>query len=177
MRRNAFTLVELIISIFLLGIIVTLLYNAVDNLQKSNILLNKKVTEFSSNERLLTLLYDDIFTAHDLNITGQTMSTISMQTTNSLFEIESPYVTWVVSKKEDTLLRFESILPFTQMTADNNHLYHISKVGENCEHFHFYQSKDKNTLLMYIQFKENEPIIYSFFKPLQKETNSTSAQN
>jgi len=82
----------------------------------------------------------------------------------------------VLSKEKDTLLRFESTQAFSTMTSDNSNLFHISKVGEDCERFHVYQSKDKNNILLHVKFKDKEPLIYEFFKPMQikKDTNETN---
>ena len=60
--RNAFTLVELVISIFLLGLIVNFLYSAISNLQKSNKIFNEEINKVaidSLNESDLVLYFID----------------------------------------------------------------------------------------------------------------------
>lgn len=172
MQKRAFTLIELLISVFLLGLIVNFLYTAVDNLQKTNILFQKRSDSLQTKQKLLDLLYDDLFAAQSVKITGKKNSSVDMMTSNSIFDIEYPYVTWVFSKEDNSLLRFESTKAFSQMTADTAHLYHISKVAGNCERFKLYQSKDLNNILVDIKLTEQEPIVFEFFKPLGKKSRS-----
>lgn len=177
MKKKAFTLIELLISIFLLGLIVNFLYTAVANLQKTNVIFGQKSQTMINEQKLSDLLYDDIFLAQTLKIEGLKNSTLEMMTSNSLFDIEHPYVAWVLSKKNDTLLRFESTQKFSLMTSDNTNLFHISKVGENCERFHIYQSKDKNNILIHVKFKDKEPLVYEFFKPMHIKTKDINDSN
>jgi prepilin-type N-terminal cleavage/methylation domain-containing protein len=173
--KKAFTLIELLISIFLLGLIVNFLYSAIGNLQKTNMLFSQKSKSLHKKQKLIDLIYDDIFLAQELKITGVKNSFLDLKTANSLFDIEQPYVTWLIGKENNTLLRFESTLPFSKMTSDNNKMYHISKAGEDCERFNIYKSKDQNNILIHIKFKDKEPLVHEFFKPMSvKDTNETN---
>lgn len=176
-HKKAFTLIELLISIFLLGLIVNFLYTAIANLQKTNLMFSEKSDTMMSEQKLSDLLYDDIFLAQTVQIEGIKNSTVELLTANSLFDIEHPYVAWVLSKEKNTLLRFESTLKFSTMTSDNNNLFHISKVGEDCERFHIYQSKDQNNILIHVKFKDKEPLVYEFFKPMKTKTIDTNKTN
>ncbi len=169
MNKRAFTLVELIISIFLLGIIVVFLYSTVASLQKTNKIFQTNEQRLKKSEKILDLLYEDIFSANDLNTTGRENSLLNLQTKNSIYNISMPYVSWFVSREKNTLLRFESVLPFSKLNSDNSFYYHISKVGENCEKFKVYQSKNKEYILIYIKFKNKEAMIYEFYKPFIKK--------
>ncbi len=177
-KRGAFSLVELIISIFLLGIIVVFLYSTVGSLQKTNKIYEQNSKELNINEKIVDLLYEDIFQANELNITGNEYSMLNLKTSNSLFDMVNPYVSWFVSRDKNTLLRFESKLPFKTINSQNNNYFHISKVGEDCEVFKIYQSKKKDKILINIKFKDREQIVYEFAKPLdikkiKKPKNST----
>jgi len=180
-KRAGFSLVELIISIFLLGIIVVFLYSTVSNLQKTNEIFAKNEKVLSSSEKILDLLYEDIFQADEFNATGKEYSLVNLETKNSIFDISQPYVSWLVSRDKNTLLRFESVLPFKDISSDNTNYFHISKIGENCEIFHIYQSLKKDNILVHIKFKEQEPIIYEFSKPLKikkaKKKKKTPSKN
>jgi len=165
LNKKAFTLVELLISVFLLGLIVNFLYSSVSNLQKTNIIFAKKSQELQNDQKIIDLLYDDIFLSRDINISGTRSSTIDLLTSNSIFDIEYPYVTWLVERENNTLLRFESTKEFKDMNSENLHLYHISEVRKACEKFKIYQSKDKNNILIHIKFEGKEPIVYEFYKP------------
>jgi prepilin-type N-terminal cleavage/methylation domain-containing protein len=173
MNRKAFTLIELLISVFLLGLIINFLYSAVANLQKTNIMFYNKSSKLQKNEKILDLIYNDIFLANSIKIAGRKNSSIDLKTSNSIYDIDSPYVSWVLSKRDNMLLRFESTQKFTDMTSDNKHLYHVTNVAINCERFHIYQSKDKNNILIDIKLKDQKRLVYEFFKPMQVETNTT----
>ena len=173
-NRKAFSLVEMIISVILLGIIVVFLYETVSNLERTNRIFSENETSLSKKERILDLLYEDIFLANSLNIKGIDNSLVSIQTSNTLFDIAQPNVTWLVVREKNTLLRFESTKEFKKMSSENSDYYHISKVGENCEIFKVYQSNKKENILIHIQFKDQEPMVYEFSKPLfVKEHNTT----
>jgi len=165
-NRKAFSLIELIISIALLSIIIFFLYSTTSSLQKRNKIFSKKEDSIEKNEKILNLLYDDIFESNELNISGKEYSVLNLQTKSSIFNIEFPNVTWLVSRNNNTLLKFESKLNFSQMNVDNNSYYHISKVAQQCEKFLIYQSKDKTKILIYIKFQDKDPIIYEIPKPL-----------
>lgn len=172
-KRNAFSLVELIISVVLLGIIVTFLYSTVGNLEKTNKIFAENEKKLSEREKVVDVLYDDIFLANSLKIQGVKNSMLSIQTSNSLFDIAHPYVTWLISHQKDTLLRFESTIKFQDINSENAAYFHISKIGENCEVFKIYQSKKKENILIHIKFKDQDPIVYEFSKPLFiKDVNS-----
>jgi prepilin-type N-terminal cleavage/methylation domain-containing protein len=174
-QHKAFTLIELLISIFLLGLIVNFLYSAIGNLQKTNTIFKKKSTTMLNEQKVLDLLYDDIFLAKTMEIEGLKNSVLSLQTSNSLYDIEYPYVTWLIGKKEETLLRFESTLDFSKMTTDNANLFHISNAGENCENFHIYQSKNRDNILIHVKFKDAKPLVYEFFKPLSQHRDNNES--
>ena len=165
-QRSAFTLIELILSIFLLGIIVYFLYAAVTNLQKSNQIFFKKSQSAFYNQKILSMMQKDLFFATKLQLDGHESTFANMQTTNSLFDIDYPYVTWLIKPDLKKLVRFESTLPFSEMNARNNAYYHMSIIPKECELFKIYQSKKKENLLIYIKFKGEEPLVYEFFKPL-----------
>ena len=118
-KREAFSLVELIISVVLLGIIITFLYSTVSTLQQTNKIFSKNEKVLNQKEKVIELLYDDLFGANDLKLSGFDYSLASMQTTNSIYNIANPYVTWLVSKENNTLLRFESIKKFENINSQN----------------------------------------------------------
>jgi len=162
--KKAFTLVEIIISVILLGIVVSFIYEGLQNTQKTNKIFKQKKRELEEKEKILKVLYEDIFMADQITILGgKKYKSVELTTNNSLFNIIKPEVKWFVSKYNDTLVRVESIK--FPLTYENRFMAHISKVAEHCEVFNVYQSNKKNKILIYIKFKNQEPIIYEFFKP------------
>ncbi len=181
--KKAFTLIELVISIFLLGLIVYFLYSAVANLQKSNRIFEHKSQNAFKNQKILSLLEKDIFYAKSLNISGHQNTLIHMQTANTIFDIDHPYVTWFIKPDLQKLVRFESTLPFKNMNVRNSAYYHMSIISKECEKFKIHQSKKKDTILIYLKFKDEEPLVFEFYKPLQpikkkkKSTTKTGKNN
>ncbi len=163
--KKAFTLVEIIISIILLSIVVSFIYQALQNTRNANEIFKQKEKELDLRKKILKVLYDDIFMADRIRITGgKKYKSLELTTNNSLFNIIKPKVIWFVSKHENTLVRVESTkLP---LTYENRFISHLSKVASNCEIFTVYQSRKKDKIFFYIKFKNQKPIIYEFFKPL-----------
>lgn len=165
-NRQAFTLIELVVSIFLLGIIVYFLYGAVAGLQKSNAIFAKRSQSAFYYQKILSMLQKDIFFADTLALSGHENSFVQMQTNNSMYDIDAPYVVWMLKPDLKKLVRFESTLPFSKMNARNSALYHMSIIPKTCEMFKIYQSKQKENILIYIRFKGEEPLVYEFYKPM-----------
>jgi prepilin-type N-terminal cleavage/methylation domain-containing protein len=175
--KKAFTLIELLISVFLLGLIINFLYTAIGTLQNSNQIFYDKSNESYKNQKIINLLYDDIFLSKSIKITGRKDSFLDLQTSNSIYDIDQPYVTWILGKSDNILMRFESVLEFSKMTSENNYIYHITEVAKDCERFHIYQSKDKNNILIDIKLKDQERLVYEFYKPMQIDSNKTKDSN
>ena len=167
-KRQGFTLIELVISIFLLGIIVYFLYGAVASLQKSNTIFAKRSQSAFYDQKVLAMLQKDLFFATKLSLNGHENTLVQMQTNNSLYDIDAPYVTWMLKPDLKKLVRFESTLPFSKMNAKNSPFYHMSIIPKRCEMFKIYQSKRKENLLIYIKFKGEEPLMYEFYKPMKE---------
>ena len=172
--KKGFTLVELIISVFLLGMIVYFLYSSIADLQKSNQIFEQKSQNSFMNQRILSMMQKDIFYATKLSISGHENSLVDMQSANSIFEIDYPYVTWLLKPDLKKLVRFESTLPFKNMNIKNSSYYHMSIINKECQKYKVYQSKDKESILIYIKFKNEDPLVYELFKPLKPmDTNKT----
>ncbi len=162
--KKAFTLVEVIISVILLGLIVTFIYKSLTNMQISNNIFQNKSKELSKKEKILKLLYEDLFEADSIKITGgKKYKAIELKTNSSIFNISKPRVLWFVSNYKNTLVRAESSkLP---LTYENRFISHISKVKENCETFFIQRSNKADKILIFIKFKNEKPIVFEFYKP------------
>ena len=176
-RRDAFTLIELVLSIFLLGIIVYFLYGAVASLQKSNTIFAERSRSAFYDQKVLSMLQKDLFFATQLSIGGHENSIVQMQTNNSLYDIDAPYVTWLLKPDLKKLVRFESTLPFARMDAKNSPYYHMSIIPKTCELFKIYQSRKKEHILIYIKFKGEDPLLYEFYKPMKEIIDTNASRN
>ncbi len=96
--KKAFTLIELMISILLLALIVTFLYQSVAQLQSSNQQFLQKSETTELREGVLKLLYNDLINAQDIkwNNEAGNLDTIVIHTSNSLHNMSQPHVRYHV---------------------------------------------------------------------------------
>jgi prepilin-type N-terminal cleavage/methylation domain-containing protein len=169
-QKKAFTLIEVIISIGLLGIVIVALFSTVNMMKSSNEHLHqylkkaKKITEASK------VLYLDII-GSDGNITIRKDEFTRLcieETQNSLYALSRAKVCWVVLKKDNTLVRVE---------GNNYHLptkleeqVEVNPVMKHVELFDVYHKKDK--VLVFLKQVGKEPItfmIQGITKPVPKK--------
>jgi len=168
--RKAFTLIEVLISIALLGIMIPVLYSSVDVLQESN----SHVLEYLQKSKKITkateTLYLDILSSDgNISIQKDEYTRLCIENSkNSLYELSLAKVCWVVLKKDKALARIEGngySLPLgTDQRAE------IDVVMKGVELFDVYHSKDK--VLVLLQEKGKEPIsflIQGVTKPKKKK--------
>lgn len=110
-QRSAFTLIEVLIAIALMGIILPVLYNSIDVLQDSNRQMHEHVIKSKQQSRAMRTLYLDIAGSDgNLTIRKNDFDRLCIErTTNSLYGLSSPKVCWVVLKEKQRLVRVEGI--------------------------------------------------------------------
>ncbi|HSR73834.1 MAG TPA: prepilin-type N-terminal cleavage/methylation domain-containing protein, partial [Sulfurovum sp.] len=168
--RKAFTLLEVLISIALLGIVIVALFSAVDMLQNSNQHLFKYLERSKQTTNATKVLYIDILSS-DGNITIQKdeFSRVCMEDTqNSLYALPSAKVCWVVLKKDKTLARIEGNGYHLPVRVEEK--VEIDPIMTDMEVFDVYHEKDKVLVLM--QQKGQEPISFMLqgvAKPVAKK--------
>ncbi|HIQ47993.1 MAG TPA: prepilin-type N-terminal cleavage/methylation domain-containing protein, partial [Sulfurovum sp.] len=108
-ERKAFTLIEVLISIALMGIILVALFSSVDLLQNSNAHLLEYLKKAKKVTKASKTLYLDILSSDgNISIQKDEYSRVCMEETrNSLYALPSAKVCWLVLKKEKTLVRVE----------------------------------------------------------------------
>ncbi len=119
MRNNnnlkSFTLVEVIISIVILGILFTYLFSTINSTKKQNknyIIKSDKIKDEKQIFRLFNLDFAQII--GDVKITNsKRYDILEFKTKNSIYQIIEPTVTYFVSKKDKALIRVESLEPFS----------------------------------------------------------------
>ncbi len=109
-NTRAFTLIEVLISIALLGFIIAVLYKSLDMVRFSNRHLYNALQTSSTQIKAINTLYLDILKS-DGNLTIKNENDFSRlcigSTQNSLYNLAFATVCWVVSKQNNQLLRVE----------------------------------------------------------------------
>ena len=157
-KRSAFTLLEVLISIALLGLILPALYESVDMLRDSNKHLFKYVEKSKKVTQSTQVLYLDILSSDgNLTIKKDDFSRLCIeQTSNSLYALPSAKVCWVVLKKDHTLLRIEGNGYALPLGADDR--VEADIIMKDIELFDVYHHKDK--VLVLLQQATKEPISF-----------------
>jgi len=174
-NRKAFTLLEVLISIALLGIVIVALFSSVDMLQNSNQHLLKYLEKSKKITKATKTLYLDIM-GSDGNITIQKdeFSRICMEETrNSLYALPAAKVCWVVLKKDKTLVRVEGNAYYLPLLSEER--VEVDTIMTGIEIFDLYHEKDK--VLVLIQQQGKEPIsfmIQGVSKPKPKKKKKKS---
>lgn len=162
MKHRAFTLVEVMVSIALFGLITILLFGTIDNLRLQLSFFKEKENTMNEKNRILSLMRTDFDRAQELNVseTGtKEYALVSIKGSNrSLYAIEKPNVMWVVLKNENTLVRLESASPISlPIPQESLYLIHSDVIGEHCELFRIYDSQKRR--LIYVKFENQPPLV------------------
>jgi len=156
--RKAFTLLEVLISIALMGIVLVALFSTVDTMQSSNRHLLQHLEKSQKISKAMKVLFLDIMGSDaNLSIQKDEFSRLCIEeSTHSLYALSIAKICWLVHKKDKTLLRIE---------GNNYHLptkeeekVEIDPIMEDIELFDIYHQKDK--VLVLIKQHKKEPISF-----------------
>jgi prepilin-type N-terminal cleavage/methylation domain-containing protein len=169
-KRPGFTLIEVLISIALLGIILPALYQSVDILRDSNAHLFTYLKKAKKITRATDTLYLDLLSSDgNISIKKDEYSRVCIeQTRNSLYALSTAKVCWVVLKKDNTLVRVEGNGYNLPLEAEEK--VEVNIIMKNVEVFDVYYQKNK--ILVLLQQTAQEPItfmIHGITKPLKKK--------
>lgn len=120
LQRGAFTLIEVLISIVLLGLIFTFLFGTINNLKQQNNHYIDKANTIKAEERIFLLLNLDVMQViGTISISpGDRFDVIQFKTRNSIYGIIEPTVIYLVSKKDNALIRLEALKAFDLYNKD-----------------------------------------------------------
>lgn len=170
LNRKAFTLLEVLISIALMGIVLVVLFSSVDMLQNSNQHLlhylkkSKKITKASK------VLYSDLMGSDgNISIKKDEFSRVCIEeTANSLYALPLAKVCWVILKKNNTLVRIEG--NGYDLPLGREERVEVDPVMKGMEIFDLYHEKDK--ILLLLKQEGKEPISFmlqGITKPVKKK--------
>ena len=157
-NRKAFTLLEVLISIALMGIVIVALFSSVDMMQDSNQQLAQYLEQSKKTTNATKVLYMDMIDSDgNITITKDEFSRVCIEETrNSLYALPSAKVCWIVLKKENTLARIEGNAYHLPLRVEER--VEIDPVLTGIEVFDVYHEKDK--ILVLIQQQGKEPISF-----------------
>lgn len=158
LKRPAFTLIEILIAIALMGIILPALYRTVALLRDSNSHLFKHLEKTKKITQATDTLYLDLVSSDgNISIKKDDFSRVCIEnTTNSLYGLSAAKVCWVVLKKDKTLLRVEGYGYQLPLEPEEN--VEVNAAMKGVELFDVYYEKDK--LLVLLKQKAKEPITF-----------------
>ena len=147
-RRSAFTLIEVLISVALLSLVLLALYRSVDMLQSSNRQLFRYLEKSDREKQGTETLFLDIAGSDgNLTIAGDEFSRLCMESSvNSLYGLSAAKVCWVVSKKEHTLLRSEGNRYTLPLNSDDR--VAVDAVIEDVDLFRVYRKKGEVLVML-----------------------------
>jgi len=157
-HRPAFTLIEVLISIALLGIIMMGLFSVVSMMRDSNKQLLEHLKRAKSVTESTKVLYLDIIGSDgNLTIKKDEFARLCIeQTRNSLYGLSLAKVCWLVLKDKNTLVRVEG--NGYSLPTRSEEQVEVDKVIQNIDLFDVYHQKDKVVVL--IREKDKEPISF-----------------
>ena len=157
-NRKAFTLIEVLISIALMGIVIVALFSSVDLLQNSNEHLLKYLKKSKKITKATKTLYSDIISSDgNITIKKDEFSRVCMEETrNSLYALPSAKVCWVVLKKDKTLARVEGNAYRLPLRVDDR--VEVDLIMKNVSLFDVYHEQDK--VLVLLQQEGKEPVTF-----------------
>jgi prepilin-type N-terminal cleavage/methylation domain-containing protein len=193
--KRAFTLIEVLIATLLLAIVLTGLYSVLDTQRRSVKVIKKSLDRSVEQDRAIMVLYNDILQS-DGNITikkGERDTICIESTTNSLYELDSAKVCWLVLKNGDSLARVEGNGYKLPLGLEDK--VEVDIVTKGVKLFDIYNDKKSGNYLVVMQELNKEP--FSFLvqgkiappkpkpkkkpipkkKPAKKKENNNTKQN
>ena len=169
-NHKAFTLIEVLISIALLGIVLVALFSTVTMMRDSNEHLYNYLQKAKKVTKATKVLYLDIMSSDgNITIKKDDFTRLCMEgTRNSLYALSLAKVCWVVLKKDNTLVRIEGNDYRLPKRLEDK--VEVNPVMKHIELFDVYHDKDK--VLVTLKQKAKEPItfmIQGVTKPVVKK--------
>ncbi len=166
MKKNGFSLMEMLVSISILAIMMLFLYKSYASLNMSNKVYKTKVKKLlDTNSMIKTLFLDFSLSLQTIKIRNNNKNEdmVTMQTSNSKHRNFNPYLMYIL--KNAKLYRLESLKPFSDEPLSMNDEFSIDEVAE-LETFRVYKNtkifKNRKTefYLVHMKFKETKQVLF-----------------
>jgi len=156
--RKAFTLIEVLISIALLGIILVPLFSVVDLMRDSNQHLLKSLEKSKQITKATKVLFLDVLSSDGkIDIKKDEFTRLCIEETkNSLYNLTLAKVCWVVLKNKNTLVRIEG--SHYTLPLEDEDKTEVDTIMSDIILFDVYHEKDK--VLVLLQQKGKEAISF-----------------
>lgn len=160
LNRKAFTLIEVLISIALMGLILVPLFNVVEMMRNSNTQLLHSLEKSTQITKATKVLFLDIVSSDgNFTIKKDEMTRFCMsETSNSLYSLPVAKVCWLVLKDKNTLIRTEGNV--YKLPSGSEERVEVDKIMTDIEIFDVSREKNKDKVLVVIKQKNKEPISF-----------------
>jgi len=157
-NRKAFTLIEVLISIALLGLIIVPLYSVIDMLRMSNDNILRSLDKSQKVTKATKVLFMDILSSDGrLTFKKDEFTRLCIEETkNSLYGLPVAKVCWLVLKDKNTLTRVEGYNYKLPLKFEDK--VEVDTVMTGLELFDIYHTKDK--VLVLLKEKDKTPISF-----------------
>jgi len=168
-KKNAFTLIEMMVSISILSIMMIFLYQSNASLNISNNIYKKESQKILKIDQIKEIIFLDISLSlyNSLTIQHQDKNSdfITFQTSHSLHQRFNPYVAYIF--KNSKLYRVESLKPIKKYPLKQDEDYSIDTI-QNIKKFRLYKENNLNKYLTDIAFKNSSDRIIMKIKVLNE---------
>ena len=157
-NRPAFTIIEVLIAIALMGIILPALYETVALLRNSNNQLFEHLEKEKKARKVFDTLYLDLLSSDgNITIKKNDFSRVCIENTkNSLYGLSSAKVCWLVMKEDNTLVRVEGYGYSLPTGIDEK--VEVDQVMKDMALFDLYYAKDK--ILVLLKSKKQDAVTF-----------------
>lgn len=142
MKRSAFTLMELLVSVVLIALITLFMYGAIASSKTTARTLEKHGSAEQNRTLLYELFYRDIMESlwiEPEQAQKRRFTVVAMQTRNSLYHIAAPHVVYYVNAQTNALVRLESARAISlPVSYEQKNYIFADELVQNVEDFNLY---------------------------------------
>lgn len=165
--KRGFTLLEVLISIMIFGILIVFLYKTLDNTKYSNKLINEKKQNLINSNKIYNIFLEDILESSNIVILKDKNknSILKMSSHNIFHNSNFNNVTYLIDNKNN-LIRIESEGEFN-LEKNTDDFYKNSYIDILIENIVFFEVLNKESnILISLNVKDKETKFYNLSKLL-----------